>query len=96
MKGFKVGLGNGVFYGALFAVYALGFWYGARLVADSIESKCVAQFGRNPDCISGGMVSAVFFCVVMGSFSLGLVGREVQSKLLIEMSSYYLFIICFL
>jgi hypothetical protein len=39
-KGFKVGLGNGLLFGACFMTYALGFWYGGTLVADSVSRMC--------------------------------------------------------
>jgi hypothetical protein len=41
----------------IFAAYALGFWYGGRLVADG-EAK-------------GGDVLNVFFAIIIGAFSLG-------------------------
>ena len=47
--------------------YALGFWYGAKLVADDLQHGCTL---RN-DCLTGGNVMAVFFCVIIGSIALG-------------------------
>jgi len=54
-------------FGACFLTYALGFWYGAKLVADDLQAEC---YLRN-DCLTGGNVMAVFFCVIMGSIALG-------------------------
>jgi ATP-binding cassette subfamily B (MDR/TAP) protein 1 len=68
-KGFNVGLGNGAVFCAFFLTYAWGFWYGGRLVAEDMDKGC------NPilddTCITGGKVIAVFFSIVMGSFSIG-------------------------
>ena len=66
-KGAKVGLGNGAVFGACFLTYALGFWYGGRLVAEDMRSGCVPGNG----CITGGTILAVFFSVIMGSIALG-------------------------
>lgn len=48
-KGFKVGVGNGGLFCACFFTYALGFWYGGKLVADSIEDGCSGS-----QCPNGG------------------------------------------
>lgn len=64
-KGLNVGIGNGALLATIFFTYALGFWYGAKLVADDVENNCTHN------CISGGSVIAAFFCIIMGSFSLG-------------------------
>jgi ATP-binding cassette subfamily B (MDR/TAP) protein 1 len=66
-KGFHVGLGNGSVFGACFLTYALGFWYGAKLVATDLDSDCAIH----NDCLTGGNVMAVFFSVIMGSIALG-------------------------
>jgi len=70
MKGFKVGLGNGMVFAACFFTYALGFWYGATLVARSIRHGC-STTQHDGDCVSGGTILAVFFAVIMGSMALG-------------------------
>lgn len=64
-KGLNMGLGNGGVFCACFLTYALGFWYGGNLVADSLESNCTK------DCLTGGDVMAVFFSTIMGSIALG-------------------------
>jgi hypothetical protein len=48
-KGFNVGLGNGGLFCACFFTYALGFWYGGQLVADSVEDGCSGD-----GCVNGG------------------------------------------
>lgn len=60
MKGFNVGLGNGGLFCACFLTYALGFWYGGGLVADSIEDGCTGS-----GCLSGGKSTLIwlFRCV---------------------------------
>jgi ABC-type multidrug transport system fused ATPase/permease subunit len=68
IKGLKVGLGNGITFCATFFTYALGFWYGAKLVADQRDAGCTEN------CLTGGTVVAVFFCVIIGGFALGQLG----------------------
>jgi ATP-binding cassette subfamily B (MDR/TAP) protein 1 len=64
-KGLNVGIGLGALLGTIFFTYALGFWYGAKLVADDLESNCTHN------CLTGGDIISAFFCIIMGSFSLG-------------------------
>ena len=56
-KALVSGLGLGAMMGIIFAAYALGFWYGGRLVASSEAN--------------GGEVLNVFFAIIIGAFSLG-------------------------
>ena len=65
LKGRNLGLGHGGLFGAAFLLYALGFWYGAELVADDIDSGCT------DNCVTGGAIMSTFFCVIMGSMALG-------------------------
>ena len=65
IKGLKVGLGNGFTFCASFFTYALGFWYGAKLIADQKDAGCTEN------CLTGGTVVAVFFCVIIGASALG-------------------------
>lgn len=65
-KGLNVGLGNGAVFGAAFLTYALGFWYGSKLVADQLGKECSGE-----ECVTGGDILAVFFAVIMGSIALG-------------------------
>ncbi|RYG70375.1 ATP-binding cassette domain-containing protein [archaeon] len=64
-KGMHVGLGNGAVFGAAFLTYALGFWYGGKLVADDVARGCTEN------CLTGGTILAVFFSTIMGSMALG-------------------------
>jgi ATP-binding cassette, subfamily B (MDR/TAP), member 1 len=64
-KGMHVGLGNGAVFGVAFLTYALGFWYGGKLVADDLANNC------QEDCMTGGTILAVFFSTIMGSMALG-------------------------
>lgn len=64
-KGLNVGIGLGALLATIFFTYALGFWYGAKLVADDLESNCTHN------CLTGGDIISAFFCIIMGSFSLG-------------------------
>ena len=82
-KGLRVGVGSGLLYGSMFLTYGLGFWYGARLVAQAQESGCMAHLGTDSEgvqqslsvnhsaCPTGGDILTVFFCAVMGSMALG-------------------------
>jgi hypothetical protein len=54
-KGFNVGLGNGGLFCACFFTYALGFWYGGQLVADSVEHGCSGD-----GCVNGGKTLRLF------------------------------------
>ena len=65
LKGLKVGLGHGALFGCFLATYALGFWYGAKLIADQLQKGCTEN------CLSGGTVLSVFFCVIIGASALG-------------------------
>lgn len=64
-KGFKVGLGFGLTFAATFFSYALGFWYGAKLLADQSSSGCTEN------CLTGGTIISVFFCVIISAEALG-------------------------
>ena len=50
--------------------FALGFFYGGKLVADDMSNGCFLK-ADNSDCMTGGKVLSTFFCIVMGSFALG-------------------------
>jgi ATP-binding cassette subfamily B (MDR/TAP) protein 1 len=78
VKGFKVGFGNGLVFSCCFLTYALGFWYGGKLIADGMDNDC----GLTPDseeCVTGGNIIATFFSVIIGSFSLGQVAPPLSS-----------------
>ena len=70
-KSFKVGVGSGLLYLSIFFSNALGFWYGAKLIADQTDAHCTV------DCLSGGKVMTVFFCTIIGSMALGQVAPPV-------------------
>jgi ATP-binding cassette subfamily B (MDR/TAP) protein 1 len=71
IKGFKVGLGNGLLFGTCFLTYALGFWYGAKLVTQSRHHHDCTIVSNSGGCLSGGTILAVFFSIIMGSMALG-------------------------
>eukprot|EP00981_Chlorochromonas_danica_P008136 scaffold2028_cov181-Ochromonas_danica.AAC.14 len=66
LKGTNLGIGNGAVFGVAFLTYALGFWYGGRLVAHDVERGCTGD-----SCINGGVIISVFFSTIMGSIALG-------------------------
>lgn len=55
--------------GSIFALmiwtYALGFWYGSKLISDQTIND------NNGEVYSAGDVMTIFFAILMGSFSLG-------------------------
>ncbi|XP_055388384.1 uncharacterized protein LOC129616902 [Condylostylus longicornis] len=64
--GIFTGLGIGMTMGFLFLSYALGFWFGGKLIADDKESGCTGD-----DCFNAGKTLTVFFCVVNAAFAIG-------------------------
>ncbi len=72
LKGFNVGLGNGVMFGVYYLIYALGFWWGGKLAADSLSDGCTPD-STDSKCITGGTVLAVFLCITIGAEALGMV-----------------------
>lgn len=75
-KGRDVGYGNGLLFFSCFLAYAIGFWYGTKLVADSIERGCTGD-----SCVTGGQIMSTFFSVLLGSMALG----QVHPKLLYDL-----------
>ncbi|PAA88248.1 hypothetical protein BOX15_Mlig002315g4 [Macrostomum lignano] len=67
-KSIIIGSGIGFVMLVLYSAYCLAFWYGATQVKEWQES-----FGLNG--IPPGDIFTVFFCVMIGSFSLGLAGQ---------------------
>ncbi|KAK3589575.1 hypothetical protein CHS0354_043029 [Potamilus streckersoni] len=64
-KGFINGVAVGIVWLVIFCAYALGFWYGAKLIREENYSI--------------GNVMIVFFSVLIGAFSLGHAAPDVQS-----------------
>ncbi|KAJ3025735.1 UNVERIFIED_CONTAM: Multidrug resistance protein 1 [Siphonaria sp. JEL0065] len=58
------GLATGVAFMIIFATYSLGFWYGGQLI---------------PQYMTSGQVITVFFSIIIGAFSLGLLGPSLAS-----------------
>ncbi|KAL3862668.1 hypothetical protein ACJMK2_008621 [Sinanodonta woodiana] len=63
-KSLVTGLGTGFTFFVMFATYALAFWFGNTQVKDWYNSG-------QEDGMSPGSVLTVFFCVIIGSFSIG-------------------------
>ncbi|CAH1787977.1 unnamed protein product [Owenia fusiformis] len=66
-KGMLLGLGMGFSWLSIYAVYALGFWYGAKLIRDE------------PVTYSAGTLMIVFFAVVTGAFAIGNAAPNLQA-----------------
>lgn len=59
------GLCTGLIFGCLIWTYALGFYYGSKLIAsETINSN-------SGEIYTAGDVMTIFFAILMGSFSLG-------------------------
>ncbi|KAJ3099209.1 ATP-binding cassette, sub-B (MDR TAP), member 4 [Phlyctochytrium bullatum] len=61
------GVSIGLVMMTIFGCYALGFWYGGTLI------------GFGPGDMSGGDVLNVFFSIIIGAFSLGQAGPNLQA-----------------
>eukprot|EP01071_Lankesteria_metandrocarpae_P010951 Lankesteria_metandrocarpae@DN5386_c0_g2_i1.p1 len=74
--------GMGTVMGVMFLTYALGFWYGGQLVADSLEDGCgvgecvvdCPPTGCPTGCFYGGDALTVFFSIVIAAFVIGQAG----------------------
>ncbi|XP_071944971.1 ATP-dependent translocase ABCB1-like [Antedon mediterranea] len=76
-KGLTTATGIGLFMFILFSSYALAFWYGPKMVS---ENK-----------IEPGEVLTVFFCVMIGSFSLGNITPHLSSVATARGAAYVLY-----
>ncbi|XP_033097909.1 ATP-dependent translocase ABCB1-like [Anneissia japonica] len=76
-KGLTTALGIGLFMLILFCSYGLAFWYGPKMVSE--------------DKIDPGEVLTVFFCVMIGSFSLGNITPHLSSVATARGAAYALF-----
>ena len=73
-KGRNVGFGNGLLFFSCFLAYAIGFWYGTKLVADAKDHGC------SSNCVTGGQIMSTFFSVLLGSMALGQVSINYLSQ----------------
>lgn len=64
----------------MFAVYSLGFWYGAQLVAEGMPppNSTLPVGTVMPGGIAVGDMLIVFFAVIMGAMGLGQVCTLVE------------------
>jgi len=65
LKRLRMGVGTGLMFGTALLTYALGIWYGIKLIADDVSRGCMH------DCASGGSIITAFFGVIIGSVGLG-------------------------
>ena len=80
-KGMLTGLGGGLSFGVMFAMYGLGFWYGIKCIMDDKESEecqvCDAEDEGYLKCLDScqrytpGALLTVFFSVLIGGFQVG-------------------------
>ncbi|GAV01568.1 hypothetical protein RvY_12259 [Ramazzottius varieornatus] len=69
-KGFIFGTGMGFFWLVIYCAYCVAFWYGAKLVRDSLRSGSLRY--------DGGTILTVFFAVLIGALSLGNAAPSLQ------------------
>ncbi|CAK64833.1 unnamed protein product (macronuclear) [Paramecium tetraurelia] len=70
---FGVGLAFGFLWAAMLWAYALGFWYGAKLISDQTLNHNMGEV------YTVGDVMIIFFAILTGGFSLGQAGPCVQN-----------------
>eukprot|EP00123_Amoebidium_parasiticum_P013463 comp21970_c0_seq1/m.31708 comp21970_c0_seq1/g.31708 ORF comp21970_c0_seq1/g.31708 comp21970_c0_seq1/m.31708 type:complete len:1325 (-) comp21970_c0_seq1:487-4461(-) len=76
-QGHVTGLGMGLTMGIMFCLYALGFWYGNKLVqADEMQP---------------GSVLTVFFSIVMGGMAIGQAAPSFTAFAVAKGAAYHLF-----
>ncbi|KAL8570376.1 hypothetical protein ACOMHN_035794 [Nucella lapillus] len=78
-KGFTTGLSMGFVWMVIFCCYGLGFWYGGKLTREEPENYSV------------GTMLIVFFCVLIGAFSLGNASPSVGSLAAAWGAAYVIF-----
>ncbi|XP_067650527.1 ATP-dependent translocase ABCB1-like isoform X2 [Haliotis asinina] len=78
-KGFTNGLSMGVVWLVMFSAYALGFWYGTKLVREE------------PQNYQAGKMIIVFFSVLIGAFSLGNAAPSLQALATARGAAYTIF-----
>ena len=78
-KGAITGIGMGATFFIIFSSYAVGFSYGVKLINDG-----------DPD-YSIGVVTTVFFAIIMGTFSIGMSSTSFQALATSRSSAYSVF-----
>ena len=78
-KAVSTGTIAGLFVCVMWCTYALGLWFGSKLIADDMErsDKCTYYMTATGEmhvpedsCILGGNVMIAFFCVLFGGLNL--------------------------
>ncbi|XP_052095836.1 ATP-dependent translocase ABCB1-like isoform X5 [Mytilus californianus] len=78
-KGYTNGFSVGLVYVVMFGAYALGFWYGAKLVREESDNYTI------------GKVLIIFFSVLIGAWSIGNVAPPLQSLASARGAAYVVF-----
>jgi ABC-type multidrug transport system fused ATPase/permease subunit len=91
-KGIKVGLGTGVVFFIIYAMYGIGCYAGARFIKESRDSNpsCV----NSPDgagCFSGGQVVQTFMSVFLAAASMGQLGQLLATIASAKVAAFNLF-----
>ena len=79
-KGYITAIIAGLFIMVMWLTYALGLWFGSKLIADDMERSQDCQYYltnngslHTPDssvCVTGGNVMIAFFCILFGGLNL--------------------------
>lgn len=76
-SGYVISLCLGFIFFFVFSSYAVGLWFGARQVSESIRKFCIDEF--NPSCQTGGKVLTVFWSVLVGAVAVGKLGPNMST-----------------
>ena len=85
----------------MWCTYALGLWFGSKLIADDMAAKAYCTYRTNADgdfeapdgdrCITGGDVMICFFCVLFGGLNLGQAGPGIVALTLAKKEASKIF-----
>ncbi|CAD5117623.1 DgyrCDS6378 [Dimorphilus gyrociliatus] len=89
-KGFILGIGMGIAWLILYSSYALGFWFGSRLVVNegpkcpqngtvNINSTHPSLYEPIKGNYTAGRLLIVFFSIVTGAIAIGQAGPNIQA-----------------
>ncbi|ABO93894.1 ABC(ABCB) family transporter: multidrug (P-glycoprotein-like protein) (ABCB) [Ostreococcus lucimarinus CCE9901] len=81
----KASFAGGGLFASMFIMYALGLWYGAKLIADSVLDSAASP------CLTGGTIVMVFFSILFGGFALGQAGPAIEALAKARMAAFKIY-----